>query len=89
MNNDNFETLFNNWRDSGFHKDFKPSTDRIKEHIGYTFDNMQLITWKENYSKNIEAIKENLSIPIYQKDVKGKIINIFNSITEASRYYWN
>lgn len=84
LNNNKFETLFNNWKSSGFNKNLRPSIDRLEDEIGYNLDNIQLVKWEENYKKNIQSITEKLSISVYQKNINGKIINIFSSITEAS-----
>jgi hypothetical protein len=48
----NFYELYNNWIDSGYKKSDKPSVDRIDDYKGYSFDNIQLMTWKENNKKN-------------------------------------
>lgn len=47
-NQDNFDELFENWENSNYDKDFKPSCDRKNNSKAYTFDNIKLMTWKEN-----------------------------------------
>lgn len=48
LNQSNFEKLYNDWVNSGYDKWLKPSVDRLDDTIGYNFNNIQLITWKEN-----------------------------------------
>jgi hypothetical protein len=44
-----FNELFNKWVESGFKKELAPSVDRIDTTKPYAFDNMRLVTWKENH----------------------------------------
>lgn len=50
--------MYESWVKSGFRKDEKPSTDRIDDFFGYSFDNMRLVTWKENREHQHEDIRE-------------------------------
>jgi len=50
---ENFLRLFKEWKASGYETDLKPSGDRIDPTKGYTLDNLQIITWKENYDKGV------------------------------------
>jgi len=54
----NFEQLYFNWFMSGYKKDLIPSVDRLESRYGYSFENIQLVTWKENfenYQKEMDA----------------------------------
>lgn len=63
FNQINFETLFNNWINDNYSKNSCPSIDRIDNKKCYTIDNIQLMTWGENYKKGrIEC----------SNDVRGK-----------------
>lgn len=52
---DKFKTLYDAWVASGYKKNLKPSVDRIDVTKGYSFDNIQLLTWKENNQKRHEV----------------------------------
>lgn len=45
-----FHMLFEEWEKSGFDKWKRPSIDRIDNNKSYKFDNMRLVTWRENYN---------------------------------------
>lgn len=78
-----FNTVFEKWENSGFDRWLKPSADRIDESKGYSFDNIRWVTWKENDDRQkkserqkeiAKAIKESHIIPIQQIDVEGNIV---------------
>jgi len=50
LSHPNFDELYNNWVESGYKKKLKPSIDRLNNDIGYTFNNIQLVTWEENFN---------------------------------------
>lgn len=50
-NHDSFVALYNNWFDSGFKTELIPSVDRLDDEKGYSFDNIRLVTWRENNIK--------------------------------------
>jgi hypothetical protein len=56
----NFLELYEKWVDSGFCKDEKPSVDRFDDLSGYSFQNMRLVTWKENRGKQYNDIKKGI-----------------------------
>ena len=81
LNDSRYLELYNNWVESGYLSDYKPSFDRIDNTKSYSFDNLQLMTWKEN---NIKGRKE-CSKKVAQYSLDGKYIKTFNSIIEASK----
>lgn len=81
LNDSRYLELYNNWVESGYLSDYKPSFDRIDNTKSYSFDNLQLMTWKEN---NIKGRKE-CSKKVTQYSLDGKYIKTFNSIIEASK----
>lgn len=87
--------LLNNYKNNNFDKNFNPSIDRIDDYKGYSFDNIQLITWKENNEKGRKSFKnkeqcskmakEKWSKKVIQRDLEGNIITIFNSTHDVNR----
>lgn len=43
--------LYDAWVDSGYDRWAKPSCDRLDDTKGYSFDNIQLLTWRGNLRK--------------------------------------
>lgn len=86
-----FYMLYNSWVSSGYDRYLKPSVDRKDNSIGYTLDNIQLMTWKENEDKgNIDMrlgkLTTRFSIKsVIQFSLSGCILNTFISVIDASR----
>lgn len=55
--NDSQLGLYNAWVASGYSKWLIPSVDRIDNKKGYTYDNIQLMTWGENFQKQSASSK--------------------------------
>lgn len=54
-NSQEFNIIFNKWKESNFKNEFMPTTDRKDPKLGYTSDNIQFLTWSENSIKgNLE-----------------------------------
>lgn len=50
-----FDRLYDEWVKSNYHKQKKPSIDRISNKKPYTFSNMHWLTWAENrYKQSME-----------------------------------
>ena len=49
-----FKEIYDNWKKKGYKKFDKPSVDRIDDYKTYTIDNIQLVTFKENWEKSIK-----------------------------------
>lgn len=47
-----FNILYSYWVMSDYHTKIRPSVDRICNAAGYSFDNIQLMTWRENNEKS-------------------------------------
>jgi hypothetical protein len=43
-----FHKLFKEWSRSNFKKDLVPSCDRLDNSKGYSFNNIEVVTWEEN-----------------------------------------
>jgi hypothetical protein len=81
----NGEIAYKKWAKSNYNKKFAPSVDRIDCRKKYTFDNMQIITWKENIAK---GGKEKILVwgkEVKQIDKDGYIVMIYKSPTEAAK----
>jgi len=67
----------------------KPSIDRINNNKGYSFDNIQIMTWAENKAKGHRDHKScKLQIdqkPTCQFSLDGKLIKEYPSQSQASR----
>lgn len=70
----NFKPLFKKWIESGYDRNFTPSVDRLDDYKGYSFDNIQLMTWNENRAKGHRDVftgknrKRTITILQYTKD---------------------
>mgnify|MGYP002640398744 CR=1 FL=1 len=51
-----FKRLYDEWVDSGFKKEIKPSVDRRDDFKPYSFDNIRLVTWADNMKHQHEDI---------------------------------
>lgn len=89
LNNSTFLQLYNKWVTSGCNITLRPSIDRIDDYKSYSFDNIRIVTWGENFKKynndkrqgvNRKQLKE-----VAQKTLDGNVINKYFSIAEASR----
>lgn len=76
-NNNKFKEIYDNWVKSGYQRGLRPSLDRIKENIGYSFDNIEITTWKANNHKSFEDNKKNNTKEVIQ----------FKNGIEIKRYY--
>ena len=77
----NFEELYNEFKRSGYQKSLRPSADRLNDEVGYSLDNIQLITWGENLSKETER----QSKPVIQMTMEGEFIKEWKSARFAQR----
>lgn len=73
-------SLYQNWISSGKVKDLKPSIDRLNDETGYSFENIQLVTWRQNLMNQAE--KKSRAI-VLQNKKSGEIFK-FPSIRSAS-----
>jgi hypothetical protein len=84
-----FKELYDTWKNSNYEKDLTPSCDRLDNSKGYSLDNIELVTWKENnkraYSdRKCGNIKQGLK-PVSQYSKSNELINNYHSICEAER----
>lgn len=90
--NNGFKVLYDKWVDSDYDKWEKPSCDRHDDYKPYTFDNIELKTWRENDAKQKQDIHLGRSTSgkahckvVVQYDLDGNFIDEFYSIQEASK----
>lgn len=79
----NYRSVYNNWIDNDFNKNLSPSCDRLDVSKGYSFDNMQLVTWGENLAN--EVTRKSIEVGSY--DLDGTFIKKFSSISSAAMFY--
>ena len=86
-----FNKLYDNWVKSDYKKELIPSIDRKDDKLSYTFDNIQLMTWKENHDKAGEDIRKGKLVSdkahkaVIQLTKNGVYIDEFVSASEAAR----
>ena len=89
FNHKDFNTLYNNWVNSEYDTNKKPSVDRLNDYLPYTFENIQLTTWGDNKEleytrrKNGKNNKVNKAVLKYSK--QGVFIEEYYSLAEAGR----
>lgn len=86
---DLFHKLFDNWVAGGYSRWDAPSVDRKDDYKGYCFDNIQLMTWKENFDKGHYDAKNGINnkhnSPVDKYDLQGVFICSYHSASTASR----
>lgn len=91
MNNPLFHTLYQEWVDSDYNRDNKPSVDRINDFEAYTLENIRLCRFKDNYKKahldrvNGTSTSGLVCKAVIQLSMKGEYIREYHSITEVQR----
>lgn len=86
-----FMSLYKGWVESGYDKWLRPSIDRINDFLPYSFGNIIVATWRENFEKQIYDTRNATGTSglkckaITQISLDGQIINEFHSISEARR----
>lgn len=84
-----YENLYNEWKIAGFPSNLRPSCDRLDNSEGYSFSNIELVTWEENQRRAREDVKEGklggTHKKVYQYTLKGEYVKEFISCSEAGR----
>lgn len=75
--------LYERWAKCGFQTDRRPSIDRIDALRGYTFDNMQVITAKENRVKGDAEKMVLWGKPVHQLSMSGVVLAKYPNIHTA------
>jgi len=95
LNQSKYNEIHNNWVVSGYKKELSPSVDRIKNELGYSFNNIQLVTWKHNFKKSNIDIREGRLVtinlwyggikPIIGNNIDTGEVKKFISVSDAKR----
>jgi hypothetical protein len=84
-----FHKLFDDWVNSGYKKDLKPSCDRLNDYKGYSFSNIRLVTWSDNYLKSRYDLSNGTNTKVcktvIQMDMAGNFVKEFFSAMQAQR----
>lgn len=75
-----FQKLYADWKDSNYDIQKRPSIDRVDNNRGYTFNNIQVLTWKQNNVKGMSERRKS----VIQKDMQGNLIKEFDSLSSAA-----
>jgi len=82
MSQEQFHTLYDNWKRLDYQTMYKPSVDRVDDYLGYTMSNIQLMTWGENHKKYTEEAK----IGKNQKSGKA-VVQYDKQLTPVAEYH--
>ncbi len=87
--NPKFDSLYENWKESGYMKDLKPSVDRLNDYVSYRLDNIQLVTWVENrersYIDKLNGINNKQNYQTNMYDIDGTFLDTFHSTRYIER----
>lgn len=78
-----YNRLYSDWVKSGFHKQLKPSIDRINNKKGYFINNINMLTWAENRFKQSATDGKRGRKPAVMQIFGDKIIKRFISQRHA------
>lgn len=80
-----WKAIHKNWVKSEYKTDLYPSVDRINPMLPYRLDNLQILTWGNNFKKSLKERTLTQGKRITQMSKSKEKVNNFNSIMEASR----
>jgi hypothetical protein len=66
----NFNELYDNWVKSGFDKNLSPSCDRLDDYKPYSFDNLQIVTWKQNLKNEWNRRKKGENAKVAVRNIR-------------------
>lgn len=89
LSKEKFHIVYDEWISSGYLTNEKPSCDRLDDYLPYTFNNLQIMTWKENNSKansdRKNGINNKVSIAVIQTTDGGLFVATHHSMIQAQR----
>jgi len=77
-----FHLMYDNWKRLDYQTMYIPTVDRISDDVGYTMNNIQILTCIDNIKKGAKSGKEKAIIQ-YSID-KKEVINEYESLKQAS-----
>ena len=77
----NLNKLLKDYEASGGDRKLAPSVDRLDDEVGYTFDNIRLVTCKVNQDK--EHAKQRKAV--IQMTLEGEFVKEWSSVHEAAK----
>lgn len=86
-----FKKLYDDWVASGYDTDKKPSADRLDDLKGYSFDNIRLVTWRDNRLSQHDDIRNGRGTggarckPLLKLDSEKNIVCEYVSYNSAQR----
>ena len=89
LSNEYYLRIHSEWVESEYDKLLAPSVDRLDDYKGYSFDNIQIVTWKDNLKKSYSDIRNGInnkkSKTVIKCDLNGNEIEEYHSIQQAAR----
>jgi len=89
LSQDIYHKLHAEWVESEYDTQKIPSCDRLDDYKGYSFDNLRIVTWRENQQKEYDdrknGLNNKLNNPVSQYSKNGELIRHFHSHQEAQR----
>lgn len=76
-----FKRLFKDWSSCNYQKKLKPSFDRLNNHVGYSLDNLRVVTWLENSEAGFASRRK--AVVCMTKE--GKFLRCYKGLLEASK----
>jgi len=91
LNHPSWNRLYSDFVDSGYERDVRPSVDRLNNNYGYSFDNIRLVTFRENYMTYLSDKKTGIETSDCKAIVKltkqGDFVAEYFSVAEALRQH--
>jgi len=85
----NFLSIYSDWEKSNYESELIPSIDRLDDNLPYSFNNIQVLSWKEHKKKTYNGTRtkhnKHKGKKVVKKDLNGNIIKKFISGAEAAR----
>ena len=81
-----YDSMLKAWVNSGMKKNLAPSVDRIDNSIGYTIDNIRLVTWRKNLEAAFDYFSENCKCKkLLRIDIDNGTVTEYVSVSAAVR----